>query len=427
MKKHSILPADTYLVCNRTVFSEQDRILLIMLYQPILGNTAISLYFTLWTYLDKSDVLSCEWTHHHLMTSMCIKLEELLVAREKLEAIGLLRTLVKQGDVNHYLYELYSPLSASEFLNNPILSTSLYNNVGALEYDKIVGYFKIPKINTKDYVDITKSFNEVFESVRISSLENVIENIREKKKRSYTLSSTIDLNSIVEMIPEEILNSRSITKDTRELIDKLCFIYKLDNDACTELIRNSVTIKRTIDKEKLKKNARNYYEFEHGGKLPSIVYRNQPEYLRKPIGDGSNKAKMIYTFETLSPYDFLSSQSGWTKPSRNDLKIVEYLMVELNLKPGVVNVLLDYVLRINNKKLNFSYVEVIASQWKRSNVETVEAAMKLANQEYKKRNKSKQKPKMKEEAPVWFDKEVSSKKPSEDKLREMQELLNEFK
>ncbi len=427
MTKYTILPADTYLVRNRTVFSEQDRVLLIMLYQPLLGNSAISLYFTLWSYLDKSEVLSREWTHHHLMTNMRAKLEEILVAREKLEAIGLLRTLVKSDHINHYIYELYSPLSASEFLNNPILSTSLYNNVGALEYEKIVDYFKLPKLNTKEYEDITKSFNDVFESVSVSSLEHVLEDIRAKKKRTHTLSTNLDLQGVLAMIPEEILNPRSITKEMRELIDKLVFIYQLDHDACVDLLRNSVTLKRTLDKSLLKKNARNYYGFEHGGKLPSIVYRNQPEYLRKPAGDGSKKAKMIYTFETISPYDFLKAKNQGVKPSKNDLKIVEYLMVEFELKPGVVNVLLDFVLRVNNNKLNRSYIESIASQWKRSKIETVEAAMDLANKEYRKRAKGKVKTKIKEEAPEWFDQDLESKKPSEERLKEMKELLNEFK
>lgn len=427
MSKHHILPADTYIVRNRTVFSENDRTLLIMLYQPLIGSTAISLYFTLWAYLDKSEVLSCEWTHHHLMTNMRIKLEEILVAREKLEAIGLLRTLVKEDHVNQYMYELYSPLSASEFLNNPILATSLYNNVGKVEFDKIVEYFKLPRINTRDYDDITKSFNEVFESVSVGSLEHVIKEIREKKKRRNTLTSTIDLNGILAMIPEELLNPRSLTKDTKELIDKLAFIYQLDDSVCTELIRNSLTIKRTIDKDKLKKNALHYYTFEHNGKLPSIIYRNQPEYLRKPEGDQSNKAKMIYTFETISPYQFLRSKNNGSAPSRSDLKIVEYLMIDLNLKPGVVNVLLDFVLRINHNKLNRAFIETIASQWKRDGIETVEAAMDLAGKEYTKKKKGRTKNKTIEEKPEWFDQSFDVKKPTKEKLAEMQELLGEFK
>lgn len=423
----TILPADTYIVRNRTVFSERDRTILIMLYQPLIGSTAISLYFTLWAYLDKAEVLSCEWTHHHLMTNMRLKLEEILVAREKLEAIGLLRTLVKEANVNEYIYELFSPLNPSEFLNNPVLATTLYNNVGKIEYEKIIEYFKLPRVSIKDYSDITKSFNDVFEVVSSSSLESVLEEIKEKKKRKINLSSEINVNEVLELIPSELLNHKSLTKDTKELIDKLAFIYQLDSDSCVDLIRNSLTIKRTIDKDLLKKNALNYYGFEHGGKLPSIVYRNQPEYLRKPSGDNSKKAKMIYTFETVSPYDFLRSKNNGVNPSRSDLKIVEYLMVDLELKPGVVNVLLDFVMRINNNKLNKAFIDTIASQWKRSKIETVEAAMNLAGKEYNKKNKNYSKTKVKEEKPIWFDKSIETKKPDNEKLAQMQELLNEFK
>ena len=136
--KHAVLPADTYVVINKTILSDQDRKLLTMLYQPILGNIAISLYFTLWSYLDKSELISKEWTHHHLMTSMRLKLTDIEEAREKLEAVGLIKTYYKKNHVNHFVYVMYSPLSVSEFLKNPILSTSLYNNVGDTEYKNII-------------------------------------------------------------------------------------------------------------------------------------------------------------------------------------------------------------------------------------------------------------------------------------------------
>ena len=46
------------------------------------------------------------------------------------------------------------------------------------------------------------------------------------------------------------------------------------------------------------------------GKLPSIIYKNQPEYLRKENLDTSNRDRMIYQFETTSPYDFINSKSS---------------------------------------------------------------------------------------------------------------------
>ena len=154
MLKEKLLPADTFVVVNKTVLNDQDRKILTMLYQPIIGSNSISLFFTLWSYLDKLELMSIECTHHHLMMSMRNRLEEIIEAREKLEAVGLLKTYVKKEDVNNYVYVLYSPMTAQEFLNHPILNVVLYNNIGKKEYDKIINYYKVPKINLKDYYSI---------------------------------------------------------------------------------------------------------------------------------------------------------------------------------------------------------------------------------------------------------------------------------
>jgi len=103
MIKSSILPADTYIVINRTLLNDKDRNILIMLYQPLIGSLAISLYYTLWSYLDKLEIMSSEWTHHHLMSNLRVKLEEILEAREQLEAIGLLKTYVKKNGTKNYI------------------------------------------------------------------------------------------------------------------------------------------------------------------------------------------------------------------------------------------------------------------------------------------------------------------------------------
>ena len=73
-------------------------------------------------------------------------------------------------------------------------------------------------------------------------------------------------------------------------------------------------------------------------------------YLRKENLDTSNRDRMIYQFETTSPYDFLMSKHGGNRPTRNECSILEYLLIDMNLKPGVVNVLIDYVLKINNNE-----------------------------------------------------------------------------
>ena len=43
MKSYNILPADTYVVVNKSIINNEDRKILTMLYQPIIGPLPIKL------------------------------------------------------------------------------------------------------------------------------------------------------------------------------------------------------------------------------------------------------------------------------------------------------------------------------------------------------------------------------------------------
>ncbi len=433
MKNLTILPADTYLVVNKTILREEDRRLLTMLYQPIIGFSAVSLYMTLVDDLDSLGRMSEDLNHHHLMATMQLKLEEIMIAREKLEAVGLLKTYVKEGNVNNYVYLLYSPISADEFFNHPILNVVLYNNIGKKEYDKRQELFKVPKVNLKDYQDISCKFSDVFCSSNLKPFE-VIENIECRQDAKMEVDQVIDFNLLIAAIPSGMVSSRCFSSDVRHLINCLSLAYNIETQAMSGLVRNALNEKGLIDRNELRKSCRNYYQFENAGALPTLIYQKQPEYLKKPTGDTSKWAKMAYTFENTSPYDFLRSKSGGVEPTKRDLRLVEDLMVEQKLSAGVVNVLISYALKLNNQKLNRNYLETIAGQWKRLHVETVEEAMRLTEKEYKKMkkiaskatNKTKEaKESMKEEVlPDWFDKEIPAVKTTEEEEKELDDILS---
>ena len=428
----SILPADMYIVVNKTVLQENDSKILTMLYQPIIGIGAVNLYLTLCLDLDKNEFMSEENSHHHLMTSMRMKLSDIVISREKLEAIGLIKSYFKEGeDVNSYIYEIFSPLSAHEIFSHPILNIVLYNNVGKKEYERLVNRFKVPRINYSSYNDITKSFSEVFDSVSGNVFENESRNIKSIHKLKPEIESTIDFDMLISILPSGLLSKNTFRKDEKELIQNISYIYNIDTEEMKGIIINSVNDKHNIDKTLLRKNARNYYQFENNGKLPSLIYQKQPEYLRNPIGNDSKRAKMIYIFETVSPYNFLKGKYNGAKPTTRDLNLIESLMVDLNLKPAVVNVLLDYVMKINNKKLTKNFVETIAGQWKRLNIETAEDAMNQAEKEFKKRKSMVQKSvktykKDETIVPEWFNKKIEKEKMSEKEEEEVKDLLKDF-
>lgn len=428
----TILPADTYTIIKKSTISDIDRRLITLLYQPIIGYTAVSLYFTLLDDLDKYEVLGDEFTHYHLMASMQLKLEKITESREKLEAVGLLKTYLKKSNVNSYLYLIYAPLSASEFLNHPILNIVLFNNLGKKEYEKIVKFFKIPRVSLKDYEEVSKSFNEVFSSVcGTYSFEQ--DDVLERNSNMIRVKSGLDFNLLIESIPKNMISDKCFSDDVLDLISSLSYIYKLDMEVLVSLVRDSINDKGLIDKTELRKAARNYYQFENSGRLPTVVYKTQPEYLRNPKGDTSKRARLIYSFETTSPYDLLASKCKSGEPSHRDMRLIEELMVDFKLNPGVVNVLIAYVLHMNNKKLTKNYVETIASQWQRLHIETVEDALSLTEKEYKKYKKTKVQSKEQngkykqsnnnETLPVWFDQELSTTNVTEEEEDEMNKLL----
>lgn len=435
MKEIVILPADTYVVVNKTIIKDLDRKLITMLYQPIIGYSATSLYFTLVDDLDKRELMSDDLTHHHLMSTMQLKLEEIVVARKKLEAVGLLKTYYRKDHVNNYIYLLYSPMSASEFLNHPVLNIVLYNNLGKKEYDRIVDFFKIPKISLKDYEDISSNFSSVFTSVSGNVLiEN--ENIQKENTSKLELGDKIDFNLLISSIPSSMVSPKCFNEDTKELINALAYTYDIDDMNMQGLVRNSINEKGLIDKVELRKNARNFYQFENDGKLPTFVYSKQPDYLKTPLGDNSKWAKMVYTFESVHPYDFLRSKYKTGEPSLRDLKLIEGLLVDQKMTPGVVNVLIAYVLKVNDQKLSKNYIDTLAGQWKRLNIETVEEAMRISEKEHKKlkklfENKKKTvnqtnhpKQTRKEELPDWFNKELKNEEMSEEDMKELDDILN---
>ncbi len=424
----NLLPADTYIVVNKTILNDNDRKILTMLYQPIIGSISTNLYNTLCLNLDKNEFMSDEFTHHSLMVNNKINLEDILEAREKLEGIGLLKTFVKEKeDSNSYVYELFSPLSASEFFSHPILNIVLYNNVGKKEYERLVLYFKVPRVNLSEYEDITKSFDDVYSSVPSSSFINNLIDVQEVSKNGIRLNYNFDYDLLISSFPKETINEKSFNKENRELIEYLSYIYNLDTLEIKDLIISSLNDKLMIDKVSLRKNARNYYQYQNNGKLPTLIYQNQPEYLRSPEGKDSKRAKMVYTFETTSPYNFLKSKYNGSKPTSRDLKLIEDLMVDVGLKPGVVNVLIDYALRVNNNKLNKAFIETIAGQWKRLNIETADAAMNQASKESKSKKVKETIYKKKEvNLPEWFNKENTKEEISKDEEDEVKKLLEDF-
>ena len=424
MKNISLYPADIYQVIDKSLLSEFDRLVLNMLYMPIIGSTAVSLYLKLQSEA-KNTYVSSELTHHHLMTSMGTTLDNIKECRLKLEGLGLLKTYYHSGEINSYIYELYSPVSAEEFFSHPIFNVVLYNNVGKNEYNRLLEYFKLPHISLKDYEEITAPFDGVFKSRNYTLMELSDTDVISKNKLLLKYELDYDFDLLVSSLPKGMFNEKCLNKSTKELIINLSFLYEIDPVSMADVIRSSLNEKGNIDKEELRKNTRKLYQFNNDNRLPSLLFKSQREYLKSASGDNSKRGRIIRVFENHTPYEFLRAKYKGAKPTPRDMKLLEMLLQDIKLNPAVINVLIDYVLRTNNNKLVKGYVETIAGQWKRSGIETAEEAMQTAEKEYKKayKNSSKQKSKV---MPSWFNENISSTEEDEQD-EEFKNFIEEFR
>lgn len=421
----TLLPADKYMIVNKTILTDQDRKYLVSLYEPIIGSLAVSLYLTLWRDLDRYTFVSADYNHHHLMAILKTNLDSIKLARQTLEGVGLLRTYFMASEPNNYVYELYSPMNPKEFFQNPIFNVVLYNNIGAFEYNLLKKEYSVLNINLKGYEEVTSHFDEVFKSSsELPSIEAL-----GRETLPLNMQDQIDFDLLISSLPKGMLNEKILNKRMRSLINNLSFVYNIDTLKMCEIIRLSINEKGAIDKDTLRLQTRKYYQYNNHGKLPTLIYRAQPEYLKSPSGDTSKKGRIIEVFENTTPYDFLCAKYKTGTPTVRDLKLLEYLLEDVGLKPAVVNVLIDYVLKKNNNKLNNAFVETIAGQWKRLGIETAKDAMEVAEKEHKKYinkfNKVSVK-KVNEEPPVWFDEKISKESMTEEEEKELESMLKKY-
>lgn len=444
MNQHwkEIIPVDRYIVRSNTILQGFDRTILTLLYQPLLGSRCLSLYMTLWSELEQNNLRSDESTHHSLIGLMQCSLKDIYQERLKLEGIGLLKTYVNHsGDSKLLLYELQAPVTPEQFFTDGVLNIYLYNRVGKNKFHSLKKFFSIQEIDLTGFTSITRSFNEVFQSVHPTEL---VSNLRDETaadlkldygmvyldKASANLSFTDDIfnfDLFYAGLSENMVPKKAITPKVKETIAKLAFLYGIGPLEMQKIVISSLNESDMINIEKLRKEARDWYTIEHGDSLPSLSERVQPIQYRtmenkKPL---SKEEELIQQLEKLSPKQLLMDLAGGAAPSVSDLQIIENIIFQQKLQPGVVNVLIYYVMLKTDMKLSKAYVEKIASHWGRKNIKTVKDAMNLAINEHreyqawaetKKGKPKQQKIVRKELLPDWLQNSLPKDKEKKDEI-----------
>lgn len=463
-----LVPIDRYTVAANGLLHDYDRKVLTFLYQPLVGSVCFSLYMTLWSDLEQNRLWSNSSSHHLLMNLMDLNLKEIYEARLKLEGIGLLKTYVKNEEGERsFVYELQPPLTPEQFFLDGMLNIYLYRKIGKNHFTRLKRFFSDQTSPPADFQDVTKAFQEVFESATPGSLQYVQDRAadlnadegqnfigRNDSSPIQLDADTFDFELLTAGLNESLVPKKAITNRVKEAISNLAFLYKIDPIQMKNILLSAINVENEIDIEELRKAARDWYQFLNQDQLPSLAHRTQPVAHRVQQEEPkSQEEKLVRYLETTSPLQVLKDVSGGAEPSQSDLQIIEEVLFKQKLLPGVVNVLIQFVMLRTDMKLTKGYVEKIASHWTRKQIKTVKEAMDLAKNEHRTylewssgkkngRTSSKQKPIRTEFLPDWFDDDptvaaVPDKNPIQDdtnpnldleaKKREIEEKLKAFR
>ena len=344
-----------------------------LLYQPLIGSTACSLYLALYAELDQLSLTKATSLFSRLTKISGLSLTQINEASKKLEAIGLLERYKKDVDNNRiYHFVIKTPLSPSKIFNHVILGPLLLQRLGKEDLYRTKLCFKSSTFDFSDYENITAKFTDVFD---INMLEGSKEVLVEKNYfgNDYgKIDGDYDIELFYQGLKDYQIKRSIITSDDETLIKQLGIMYRINALDMQGLVKDSIKNDK-ISKQLLIKNCRDYYDIAMPEKFEEIYHKQAAIHKSSSNNDLLNAH--IQYLESVNPYQLLKDKQGGREPLKHDLQIVESIMTSLYLQPGVVNVLIELTLSQCDNVLSRAFMQTRAAQWKRKKIETVKEAM----------------------------------------------------
>lgn len=303
-------------------------------------------------------------------------------SRILLEQYLLMKTYY-DGSKNEYLYVLYPPKSGGDFLSHDVFGRLYLQKMGKQVYEYMKRNFA-PKAEAKSaYQDITVNMRNLLGNWQEQE-EQLFDSLRpEMETFQTTFRFDVFLNGLSGVVFPQTLR----TKENLRFIAEKAELYGIDEKEMQKLVGKSINLKNnTLDQKK----------------LVQLMQRSHEAF-----------TKVIEDPYQLPPVRFLQSKQQGIPVSKADQNLIDHVLYEMyQLKPEVINVLIEYVLERCNQVLRKSYVEKVAATWVRLGVDTKDKALQMIAQESKRETK-KQVPQTKE-LPKWYTDQESVATSQED-------------
>lgn len=317
-----------------------------MLYYPLLGKDAAVLYHTLMAIATRSRKIK-----NHLLIEKISGLSAALIEKNRhvLEQFLLLKTYYK-AEENRFVYQLFVPKNGNEFLRHEVFGRLYMKKMGKQVYEFNKLCFAHNVEDKSEYLEITAPFENLLDDDWKEKEEEAFRKSRPEEVGQYQSEFALRFNydRFLQGLSKSVFPQMARNEKNLRCIGELATIHGIDEMSMRKLVSQSMNLKdNTLNLEVLKRKARNFQ------------------------GEWKHEEKDLYS---LPPVRFLQNLQRGITVSNTDKKLIESLLHEFQMQPEVVNVLIEYVLEKTNQKLTKSYVEKIAGEWIRLQIDTSQKA-----------------------------------------------------
>lgn len=334
-----------------------------LLYAPLIGSDAFMLYFGLYSLIERNNMKSETIIHQDFFEIFSFKTNDFLNARLKLEGIGLLISYAT-GD-GSYLYYLCPPLTAKSFIKDATLGLFLYSKIRRETFDFIYNHFAIERIDTKMVTNITKSFDEVYDSsiTNDSTYEKFGYILGRNPNQGLVITNNkFDFNKFKSAINTDFLEL-GITKEFTKQIEDLAFVYKFNENEMIGLYNDSINKQGLFDYRLLKKKANQLFVFNRNLKAPILTTKSEDDF-----------DDIVTYLDNVSPVDLLDANLNSYPPEYLDT--INQIYSEINLPRGVLNCMIIKVLKSKGGVLpKVNYFKSVAETWIGDNILSTQDAI----------------------------------------------------
>lgn len=443
-----INPQSKFILTNDSQLSDTQRESLDILYQPIVGSLAYTLINVLWRMSQEKNPLK-EHNHVELLTYLNSDIKSILDARTKLEAVGLIKTFVKRKDDNEsFVYQLVSPLEATKFFMDDLLSVSLLQIIGEYRYLDIFEQLKTETINLEDYEDISQNFLQVFKikDSEIKDTPDVIKNIKNNLSSNVGSSEVVDLpksdnfdfNLLLDILSQSFVNITDVKKNIN-LINTEHELFGIDEITTARLIEQSTNVANNVfDPKKFKVIVSRRFQNTTSNRKQENSSNNVNNKQNTNVNLNEMENKLVKSMRQYSPMEFLNSlkraKGGYVHS--NEERIISSVVERQILSSEVINMITYHILiDLGNSGLNRNLFEAIADDWSQNKIKSAEQALQFIKDRTKtsaapKSNKRYQRKNVvKETLPDWAKEDNKPKdygKVNADKKKALQERIKQM-